>query len=135
MALFQDSGELGAAATATLFRQVTRQAFVSGFRDGTCRAWIAESDSKAPLGSVAMNIYTRLPSPKNPTGREGYLVHLYTLAAWRRKGVASRLLDALIAEARRLSLRRIRLHATADGRPVYELYGFGSRSGDMELYL
>ena len=64
-----------------------------------------------------------------------HFAHLFIQEGWRRKGVGTALVEAALAEARRLRLGRVRLHATAEGRALYERLGFRLRSNDMELVL
>jgi ribosomal protein S18 acetylase RimI-like enzyme len=78
-------------------------------------------------------LFPRLPTPALPPTREGYLLNVYTRPAWRGRGVASALVDAAVADARALGLARIRLHATAEGQPVYAAAGFRPRTDEMEL--
>jgi ribosomal protein S18 acetylase RimI-like enzyme len=74
-------------------------------------------------------------------GGEGELLNVYTIPAYRRRGLGSALVDLAIAEARALGLRRIRLQCTEDSRRIYESRGFRAlqaRRGadaDMELCL
>jgi ribosomal protein S18 acetylase RimI-like enzyme len=133
-ALFRESGrqpEAGAPpfeadATAALAETIAR---------GTCEAWLAESDAREAIGSVALLLLPRLPSPESRAQQEGYLLNVYTLPEWRRRGVAASLVAAAVARARELGLARIRLHATEDGQRVYAAAGFQSRQDEMELRL
>jgi len=63
------------------------------------------------------------------------VLSVYTRPEWRGRGVATGLIRESIAEARRRGLARIRLHATEDGRRVYEASGFKFRTDEMELWL
>ena len=117
------------------FREDASAAFAEGFRYGTCEAWVAESPDGELVGSVAMLIYPRLPSPESAAIHEGYLLNVYTIPAWRNRGIAAALVDASIERARELELGRIRLHATEAGQRVYERVGFKIRVDEMELRL
>lgn len=120
---------------APAFRDRAAIAFAEGFRHGTCEAWVAESADGELIGSVAMLIYPRLPSPESAALHEGYLLNVYTVPGWRGRGVAAALVSASIARARKLGLGRIRLHATEAGQRVYEKSGFKQRVDEMELRL
>jgi ribosomal protein S18 acetylase RimI-like enzyme len=59
-----------------------------------------------------------------------YVDALAVDAAWRRRGVARRLLDEAASEAARAGLRRVALDTglhNAAARALYESYGFGQR--------
>ena len=96
---------------------------------------MAQSEAGEVIGSVALLLFPRLPSPDSVAAREGYLVNVYTVPQWRRRGVAAGLVAAAISSARELGLGRIRLHATPEGQVVYTAAGFRLRPDAMELRL
>jgi GNAT superfamily N-acetyltransferase len=103
---------------------------------GTCVAWLAEAPAvDTPLGSLAMLVYPRLPSPPNFRTIEGYILNVYVAPDWRHKGIASALTHAAIEHARRARFARLRLHASPFGRAVYERAGFHGRDDEMEMDL
>ena len=59
---------------------------------------------------------------------------VYVRPAYRRRGIAKRLMQLAIAWARERGCKRVRLHASEDGRHLYELLGF-SEGREMELDL
>jgi ribosomal protein S18 acetylase RimI-like enzyme len=61
---------------------------------------------------------------KNPTGLFGYLVNMYTIPSFRRKGICSTILEMLIKEGRKRGISAFELHATKEGEPVYQKHGF-----------
>jgi GNAT superfamily N-acetyltransferase len=66
---------------------------------------------------------------------EGLVLNMYTLPAYRRRGIASELLRRTILEARSRGLSALRLQSTDDGRPIYERAGFRDAGRDMVLSL
>jgi GNAT superfamily N-acetyltransferase len=52
------------------------------------------------------------------------VLNVYTEPAWRRHGLAQQLMRELLAWARKERLDRLVLHASADGRRLYERLGF-----------
>jgi GNAT superfamily N-acetyltransferase len=133
--LFRETGGIRSEEQAGDLARATLAAFAEGLRGSTCLAWLAFAREGEAIGSAAMlHLRSRLPSPQNPGG-EGYFAHLYIRPEWRRQGVGTALLEATLAEARRLRLGRIRLHATEEGRTLYERHGFKPRTNEMELYL
>lgn len=71
----------------------------------------------------------------NPTGRIAYLTNMYTLPEYRRRGIASHLLDLLKKEAENKHLDGIYLEASQWGAPLYRKYGFYPAEGWMYLDL
>ncbi len=57
-------------------------------------------------------------------GRHAIIVNVFTEPGWRRRGVAKLLLEQLIAWARTERLDRLVLHASDEGRALYEKMGF-----------
>jgi GNAT superfamily N-acetyltransferase len=87
-------------------------------------AWLAEYEGKiiATSGMVVWQkpaLYGGVES-----GRLGYLLNFYTVPEARRKGIATRLLNELIKEAKSLGLRYLHLHASKDGINIYRKAGF-----------
>lgn len=70
----------------------------------TYRAWLAEVDGVA-IGTRAVVLFHRPPSLRNPTGAEGYIVGIYTAPEWRRRGVATAVLGAIVAGVRECGRR------------------------------
>ena len=87
-------------------------------------AWVAEYGGKivATSGMVVWQkpaLYGGVES-----GKLGYLLNFYTIPEARGNGIATRLLNELIGEARSLGLRYVHLHASKDGEPIYRKAGF-----------
>jgi GNAT superfamily N-acetyltransferase len=57
-------------------------------------------------------------------GRQGLVLNVYTRPAWRRRGAAELLLRHILAWAADSGLETLVLHASAEGRPLYERLGF-----------
>lgn len=94
-------------------------------------AYLAE-DGGVPAGVIFM---VRLEKPASVhflSGSTCYLMNVYTDAAYRRKGIASQILDRLIADARAEGITCIDLSATEMGKPVYLKKGFIER-GNTEM--
>ena len=59
--------------------------------------------------------------------------HQYTRPDHRRTGVATGMLERLVADARARGVTAIGLEATRMGRPLYLKYGFVQAGSEMEL--
>jgi len=57
-------------------------------------------------------------------GRHAIIINVFTEPEWRRRGLAALLLRQIIAWARTERLDRLVLHASDEGRSVYERLGF-----------
>lgn len=131
MALLGELGELDGPQASDALWQATQSYFSSAQADGSARSWLVEVDGDAvACGTLAL--FVRPPYPGNLAGREAYLLNMYTVPAWRKRGMASALLDAMVAHAREQRLGKLWLHASEQGRPLYERLGFVSNPACLE---
>lgn len=75
------------------------------------------------------------PTYTNKTGRKGYINNMYTDPNYRGKGIATRMLDRLVNEAKERNVNKICLIASKLGKPVYKKYGFQDSNECLELNL
>lgn len=64
------------------------------------------------------------PGPLNQIPIRAYILNVYTDPAYRRRGLAKKLVSQLLDEARTLGLHIVELHASSAGKPIYESLGF-----------
>lgn len=94
-------------------------------------AYIAEDNGKA----VSVIFMVRLEKPASVhflSGSTCYLMNVYTDAGYRRLGIASKILDRLIEDAKSEGITCIDLSATEMGKHVYLKKGFIER-GNTEM--
>lgn len=91
--------------------------------DGTLQAFIAIENEQI-VSSCLLCIYDLLPTPKNPSGKEGCLLNVYTLPAYRKQGFATALLTQALDYAKCNHIGLIHLSATDEGLPLYQKLGF-----------
>lgn len=97
------------------------------------------ADRNGELVSIAMLV--TIEKPANPsfiTGKTGLLLNVYTLPANRHQGLATRIIEKLIEEAKTKELSYIALDATEQGIFLYQKLGFKvhmSRYKSMRLDL
>ena len=114
-----EPSELGGA-----FAAATRAFVDEHQRAGDLRAWLAEDDDGTTVGVVSLLVRPVPPRPDALATNEGYVLNLYVSAHHRRRGIGQLLLDSCLDHARDHRFRRLVLHATEDGRPMYERAGF-----------
>lgn len=129
--LFEETGEL-VQRDVTAFAEALHTYFVKSLTQETYLAWLAEGDHRI-VASSGLHLFERLPVPENLSGKEGYILNMYTLPEWRGQGLATVLLQEIIAYAKATGIRRLWLHATEAGRPVYEKIGFVAEGDAMHL--
>jgi len=99
---------------------------------GSGQTGICEGDLIASIGLV---IHSVPPSPHNLVGKTGYIMNLVTLPEWRRQGIAHALLIHVLDELRSQGVPAASLHASAEGRGLYENLGFHVRDDLPEMRL
>lgn len=113
-----------------------RAYFTARIPTGEFVAWVAKADGRL-VATSGLVLTHRPPYPGNPSGLEAYVMNMYTSPGWRGRGLAKAILAELLRFIAGSPARRIWLHATAAGRPLYERAGFAlvSDAGEMELRL
>jgi GNAT superfamily N-acetyltransferase len=86
--------------------------------------FVARDDEAGIVSCAWLLLIEKPPSPRFPRGRTGVLFNVYTDPAYRRRGLARRVMGALIEEAYRRQLDVLELNATDDGYPLYRSLGF-----------
>ena len=135
--MFQDMGEVSGETFETLRRKA--QARIGEWLErGDYAGWLATPVDKPEVivGGAGIQLQPILPRPLSPStiseGRQGTIVNVFTEPEWRRRGIGSLLMKEIIAWSRNESLDRLLLHASKDGRSVYEKLGFIA-SNEMRL--
>jgi GNAT superfamily N-acetyltransferase len=84
------------------------------------------------VGGAGVQLRRTLPHPVGEPhgeitiaeGRHAIILNVFTEPEWRRRGVAGLLINEIIAWARRERLDRLVLHASDQGRALYDQMGF-----------
>ncbi len=100
--------------------------------DSTHTAYLV-FDGDRFAGTGGISYYQVMPTFHNPSGNKAYIMNMYTRPEYRRQGIARRMLDILINDAKERGIRFITLEATRMGRPLYESAGFVSMKDEMSL--
>lgn len=130
--LFEEASGPLQQTQAEAMREATRAYLTKSLPQATFLAWIAESDRQI-VATSGLVLFERPPAPRNLSGEEAYVLNMYTLPQWRGQGLATVLLQEIIRFAKGTSIRRLWLHATESGRPIYEKAGFIATLDEMEL--
>jgi GNAT superfamily N-acetyltransferase len=65
-------------------------------------------------------------------GRQALIVNVFTEPEWRRRGLARRLMEHILAWSRDQGIESLTLHASDEGRALYEQLGF-TATGEMRF--
>jgi ribosomal protein S18 acetylase RimI-like enzyme len=129
-AMFRDMRQLRSDQEEQL-AQATASYLINAMPRGEYLAWVAEDDGTSPaaIGGAGVQLRPILPRPRPGTdelelGPEAIVLNVYVDPEWRRRGVGEALMRAILAALDARGIRRIVLHASADGRRLYERLGF-----------
>lgn len=104
--------------------------FSSSIVDGTLIVWVAtKCDNIIATGGVCFFQYP--PNFSNPIGKVAYITDVYTQEEYRKQGIATKLLELVMDEIRKRDYKFIRLHASYQGKVMYERMGFVDAEGFM----
>jgi GNAT superfamily N-acetyltransferase len=137
LAFIADVRGVGLDSFEPAFVDVTRRYLADVSRLGRIRTWLAEpvSGGGAATGIISVLRTDAPPLPEQHLAHEGYVVNLWVAPEGRRRGTARALLQTAIDDAPCWGLRGLHLHATEDGRPLYEATGFAPDARWMRLRL
>ena len=131
--MYEDLGERDASALSAM------QASSAGFLEmampaGSFRGWLAETPAGRVVAGGGMMIVGWLSRPADPGVRRAWLLNVYTYPEYRRQGIARRLMQTMIEWCRQAGFHSVSLHASDEGRPLYESLGF-KPTDEMKLVL
>ena len=127
--MFQDMGDVSADAFETL-RTKARACIGEWLERGGYVGWLASPADRPEIiiGGAGVQVQPILPRPLAPSaigeGRQATIVNVFTEPEWRRRGIAGLLIKEIIDWSRRERLDRLLLHASNEGRSIYERLGF-----------
>jgi GNAT superfamily N-acetyltransferase len=132
-AVFVATGAIDAAETPAL-DAAERRYLERAMPAGTFVAWLVEHRGAVVAGG-GLQLRTLQPRPGFVRGEpEALVVSMWTEPGHRRRGLGRRVLDAMLDWCRAHGIRRLTLHASAEGRPLYERVGFRP-TNEMRLEL
>lgn len=111
-----------------------RAFFEKHLEDGSLVEWLALEDGHI-VATAAVEFHEFTPSESNKSGVRGHITNMYTAPAYRGRGIAALLLGKLAETAEARGVKRLWLHASEMGRPVYLKFGFQEASGFLECKL
>jgi len=95
--------------------------------------WLAAPEGQPELIVAGAGLLQRRIPPRpvvrsgatvRAEGREGLILNVFTEKAWRRQGLAELLMRHVLHWAADTGIENLVLHASNDGRPLYERLGF-----------
>jgi len=131
-AMYEDMQYDDASALAEMTR-LTNEYLQRAITDGSFRPWLA-FDAAHPVAGGAVLISPGPAHPYDLECRRARILNVYTNRDYRRRGIARQLMQTMIASCKDQGFARVTLHASDDGRRLYESLGFEA-SNEMKLIL
>ena len=121
--LFEEMA-VGDVAGRARMAESCRAYLASALQDGSFRAWLATLPDGTVVGGAALILSPWPGNPLNPLCRRADVLNVYVDPGHRRRGLGLRLMEAVLGFCRAHGLGRVSLHASQQGRPLYERLGF-----------
>ena len=129
--MFRDMGRLADERVADAVRAAAEPDLRAWLAAGTYVGWLAlPADRRGEIaGGAGLQLRAMLPRPSDDgrdvvAGLEGYVMNVFVEHQWRRRGVARLLMSHVLAYVQGHGIARCTLHASVEGKPLYESLGF-----------
>jgi GNAT superfamily N-acetyltransferase len=131
--MFADMGKLPPELVGS-FRAQSLEALRGMFAEGKYFGWVAtpRNEGEKIVAGAGVQLRELPPRPQSNSkgkidivsGRQAVIVNVYTEPDWRRRGLAALLIKRAIEWTREQGIESVVLHASDEGRAVYERLGF-----------
>jgi GNAT superfamily N-acetyltransferase len=91
--------------------------------DAHWRVWLLEQHGQ-PIGNIWLQTVEKIPNPGAESEAYGYISNFFVLPEHRNGGAGTMLLEAALAECRRLRVAAVFLWPSDESRPLYRRHGF-----------
>ena len=128
--MFRDMGSANPSIEAML-REAATTAILEAMAADEYVAWVAHpvGESDRVVAGAGVQLRRLLPRPDGEgkrllRGREGIVLNVYVASQYRRRGIARRLMEEILAWVPTTDVVQLVLHASDEGRRLYESLGF-----------
>jgi GNAT superfamily N-acetyltransferase len=111
-------------AYASEFESFVSQAMAAD----TFHSWLAEMEDGAVVAGGAVFLVPWPANPKHRKQQRVFLLNVFTEPAYRRRGIARSVVQAILDWCRGQGFGSVFLHASETGRPLYQSMGFQATS-------
>jgi GNAT superfamily N-acetyltransferase len=121
--MFRDMGE-GTVEELDRMVEVASPWLARALADGSYHHWLALDASGHVCGGGGVLLSPWPANPKDPCTQRAVILNVYTEPEFRKRGIGRQIMMAIMAWVKEQGLRSINLHASSEGRPLYEKLGF-----------
>jgi len=129
--MFLDMGYADDAAMARMAEKC-RPWLLAKMQSGEYLAWLASDEKGAIVAGAGLWLMDWIPHMVGKSTRRGNILNVYTAREFRRRGLARRLVEVAVGWCRENGVDTVILHASPEGRPLYEALGF-SATNEMRI--
>jgi len=129
--MFRDMGE-GTVEELDQMVEVAGPWLARALADGSYRHWLALDSSERIAGGGGVLLSPWPASPKDPCTERAVILNVYTEPEFRNRGIARQIMLTILAWLKERGLRAVNLHASDEGRHLYEKLGFEA-TNEMRL--
>jgi GNAT superfamily N-acetyltransferase len=92
--------------------------------EGAYQGILAENENGRVVAGGGVFLHSWSPRPGDDNDRRPVIVNVFTEPEFRKKGLARQVMSLIIQSLREQGFRSVVLHASDEGRPLYESMGF-----------
>jgi GNAT superfamily N-acetyltransferase len=129
--MFRDMGE-GTPEELDRMIDVARPWLAQALADRSYRHWLALDVSGRVAGGGGVLLCSWPPSPHYPCVQRAVILNVYTEPEFRKQGIARQIMQAILGWIQEQGFGAANLHASQEGRPLYEKLGFEA-TNEMRL--
>ncbi len=129
--MFRDMGE-GTVEELDRMVEVASPWLARALADGSYRHWLALDPSGRVAGGGGVLLCPWPANPKEPCTHRAVILNVYTEQEFRRRGIARQIMLTIMAWLKQQGLGSVNLHASDEGRPLYQKLGFEA-TNEMRL--
>jgi GNAT superfamily N-acetyltransferase len=129
--MFRDMDE-GTVEELDQMVEVARPWLAQALADRSYRHWLALDCSGRVAGGGGILLCPWPPSPQFPCTQRAVILNVYTEPEFRKRGIARQIMLAILKWSQQQGLGDVNLHASQEGRPLYQKLGFEA-TNEMRL--
>jgi GNAT superfamily N-acetyltransferase len=120
--MYEDMGYRDAGALSAMLHSFEPY-LTAALSNGSFRAWMAQAREQVAGGGAVLIS----PWPSHPYDlecRRATVLNVFVYPQFRRQGIARQLMQTMIDWCRKQDFAAVYLHASKDGKPLYQKLGF-----------
>ena len=129
--MFRDMGQ-GTADELDRMVEVAKPWLARALADGVYHHWLAVDSAGRVAGGGGVLLCPWPANPKDPCTERAMILNVYTEPEFRKRGIARQIMLAILAWVKEHGLNAVNLHASDEGRRLYEKLGFEA-TNEMRL--